>query len=207
MAVDMQNSSADEEGESSSVRRTSPVDLNLGETATASSTTATHEMLASSPMSSALIGQRKRFNNGATKIGRKFGTGVAATHKTVTTELPSPIQPLPTLLPSAYHPLHHEPTHHHRLNILDMNYHDPPAEKEELGALRNLATELHAALRRSEDENALLKGKPSTDKPLQPVYPLHFNLINCRNRFVTCAAFLLLQSGAFPTDSAGQCHR
>lgn len=30
--------------------------------------------------------------------------------------------------------------------------------KEELGALRNLATELHAALRRSEDENAVLKG-------------------------------------------------
>lgn len=34
--------------------------------------------------------------------------------------------------------------------------------KEELGALRNLATELHAALRRSEDENAVLKARLQT---------------------------------------------
>lgn len=42
-------------------------------------------------------------------------------------------------------------------------------DREEMSALRHLASELHAALRLSEEENLLLKGTKGKINPMRPV--------------------------------------
>lgn len=119
----------------SSVRRTSPVDLNLGGDSTATS----------------LPGPSSFIVSPSTLPIPRF---------------PDIIEPEPTILPSQTRRSRRQREGGIRIPApgeQQQQQHRPPTpeqiDREEMSALRHLASELHAALRLSEEENLLLKGE------------------------------------------------